>query len=258
MTDTTGTTPFPDSPDAPIAKQHQNPGPPTSAGRAKPYSGYGPVARMLSGPPPMGRALPAFNTDVVPDSPAELFVQWLAEAKDAGVLDPHAVTLATAGTNGMPDARIVLLRDLDLTTCGWVFATDSTSPKGTQLAENPAAAMSLYWPRQGRQIRIRGTVRAWEPAACADEFRTRPPNLKIASLVGRQSEPLQTPAEYDQAVLQATELLNTHPDVAPPDHTLYTLRAQETEFWQADRGQRHVRLHYAQAGPAWHRTLLWP
>ncbi|MEW1718292.1 pyridoxal 5'-phosphate synthase [Streptomyces sp. NPDC093109] len=223
--------------------------------------GYGPVARLLGGLTPLRRELPPFDAESAPSDPAELFVAWLTGAIGRGVLDPQAVTLSTVDADGAPDARIVILRDVDLACGSWVFASDSDSPKGVQLAANPAAALSLYWPLLGRQVRIRGTVRAWAPDDCAEEFRARPPLSKIASLVGRQSEPLGDPAEYGRAAARAAELLRTDAGTVPAAHTVYALRAREVEFWQADRERCHVRLRFVRAGDdgtAWDRTRLWP
>ncbi|MFD0259220.1 pyridoxal 5'-phosphate synthase [Kitasatospora indigofera] len=244
------------------------------------------VAGLLFGRPPMARALPFFDPERAPDAPGPLFADWLAGAFAAGVLDPQVVTLSTIGTDGAPDARALVLRDVDADGGAWVFAIDADSPKGRQLAGHPVAAMTLYWPAQGRQVRVRGTVEAAPPAVSAAEFATRSPGARAATLVGHQSEPLPSPAAYDLAAEEVARRLELDPAVVAPTHTVYTLRAREVEFWQGDQSRRHVRLHYrrtdAEAGGAvageaatggaaageapagdhapagWQRTLLWP
>ncbi|MCX5211902.1 pyridoxamine 5'-phosphate oxidase family protein [Kitasatospora sp. NBC_00240] len=224
------------------------------------------VAGLLFGRPPMARALPFFDPERAPDAPGPLFADWLAGAFTAGVLDPQVVTLSTIGADGVPDARALVLRDVDADGGAWVFAIDADSPKGRQLAAHPVAAMTLYWPAQGRQVRVRGTVEAASREVSAAEFATRSPGARAAVLVGRQSEPLASLGEYDLAADEAGRRLELDPAVDAPTHTVYTLRAREVEFWQGDQSRRHVRLRYdrpaAAAGgdaPAgWERTLLWP
>lgn len=109
---------------------------------------------------PMARELPPFDPDATPAEPGPLFVEWLLGAFEAGVPDAQVITLSTVDPDGMPDARVLVLRDVDTEQGGWVFWTDAGSPKGRQLAERPAAAITVYWPQLGRQVRIRGEVEA--------------------------------------------------------------------------------------------------
>lgn len=222
-----------------------------------------PVAELLLGRPPMDHALPTFDPDRAPTGAGQLFVEWLTEAVADGVVDPQVVTLSTVDADGAPDARMVVLRDVDVQSGGWMFAGDADSPKGRQLAVRSEAAMTLYWPRQGRQIRIRGHVRQAPREVAAAEFLTRSPMSRSASLVGHQSEPMGSLAAYDAAAREAEALLEDAPDAVSPGHTVYWLLAREAEFWQGDPNRRHVRLLYVRNGPVtapagWTRTLLWP
>src|SRR5271154_1704701 len=97
-----------------------------------------------------------FDPESVPDDPADLFATWLASAIDAGVSEPHAMTLSTCDSDGRPDARVLILKDVDAD--GWWFATASHSATGQQLASQPSAALTFYWPALARQVRIRGGV----------------------------------------------------------------------------------------------------
>ncbi|WP_233580614.1 pyridoxine/pyridoxamine 5'-phosphate oxidase [Streptomyces triticirhizae] len=220
------------------------------------------MRELLARAPLMARALPTFAPDAAPGSPVELFAAWLAEAVAVGVLDPGAALLSTAGADGRPDARIVALRDVEADEAGWVFASDAASPKGVQLAQRPAAALTFYWPLQGRQIRVRGDVTQAAREVSLAEFGSRSPASKIAGLVGRQSTPLASLPDWDEAAEGARRQLANNPDAHPPGHTVYTLAAHQVEFWQGDPGRRHVRLRYTQNSPAdggaWERTLLWP
>jgi pyridoxamine 5'-phosphate oxidase len=222
-----------------------------------------PVAELLLGRPPMDRALPSFDPDRAPAGAGQLFVDWLTEAVAEGVADPQVVTLSTVDADGAPDARVLVLRDVDVQAGAWVFAADADSPKGRQIAVCAEAAMTVYWPPMGRQIRIRGRIGQAGPEAAADDFLSRSSASRIAALVGRQSEPLGSLAAYDEAVREAEALEEVAPDLVAPGHTVYLLRAREVEFWQGSADRRHIRLLYVRKGPpegvaAWSRTLLWP
>ncbi|MEU1287787.1 pyridoxal 5'-phosphate synthase [Kitasatospora sp. NPDC005856] len=225
-------------------------------------SGPSSVPELLLGRPPMARPLPSFDHEAAPAEPGPLFVDWLATALHAGVLDPQAFTLSTVDADGMPDARVLVLRDVDATGTGWNFSAAADSPKGRQLAGHPAAALTVYWPQLGRQVRVRGTVERAADLVAAAEFATRSPAARVGALVGRQSEPLGSFDEYDEAVAVARRRLETHPDAVAPGHAVYTLWAHEVEFWQGDAQRRHIRLRYTRTGPVsspdWSRTLLWP
>ncbi|MFE6056858.1 pyridoxal 5'-phosphate synthase [Kitasatospora sp. NPDC056446] len=220
------------------------------------------VPELLLGRPPMARPLPSFDHEDVPAEPGPLFVDWLATALDAGVLDPQAFTLSTVDADGMPDARVLVLRDVDAAGTGWNFSAAADSPKGRQLADHPAAALTVYWPQLGRQVRVRGSVERALDLVAAAEFATRTPAARVGALVGRQSEPLGSLAEYDEAVAVARRRLETYPDAVAPGHAVYTLWAHEVEFWQGDAQRRHVRVRYTRSGPVsapgWSRSLLWP
>lgn len=220
------------------------------------------VPELLLGRPPMARPMPSFEPAAAPAEPGPLFVDWLAGALAAGVLDPQVVTLSTVDADGLPDARVLVLRDVDASGTGWVFSAAADSPKGRQLADHPAAALTLYWPQLGRQVRVRGTVERAADQVAAAEFATRSPAARIATLVGRQSEPLGSLDEYDEAAVAARRRLEAAPGTVAAGHAVYTLWAHEVEFWQGDADRRHVRLRYSRTGPVrspeWSRTLLWP
>ncbi|MFJ9693181.1 pyridoxal 5'-phosphate synthase [Kitasatospora sp. NPDC101183] len=225
-------------------------------------SGPRSVPELLLGRPPMARPLPSFDIEAAPAEPGRLFVEWLATALDAGVLDPQAFTLSTVDADGMPDARVLVLRDVDAAGTGWNFSITADSPKGRQLAHHPAAALSVYWPQLGRQVRVRGSVERAADLVAAAEFATRSPAARAASLVGRQSEEMAALDEYDEALAAAYRALEATPDVVAPGHAVYTLWAHEVEFWQGEAHRRHVRLRYTRTGPVrtpeWTRALLWP
>ncbi|MBC9715018.1 pyridoxal 5'-phosphate synthase [Streptomyces sp. TRM66268-LWL] len=204
-----------------------------------------------------GGEIPAFDPSTAPPAPEELFTEWLLHALDAGVREPHAMTLSTAGADGNPTARVLILKNVDAE--GWQFASDSGGVKGRDLAERPYAALTFYWPQLARQVRVRGPVVPAGTAASRVDFLARGIGARAESLLGRQSEPLTDLAERDAAVAQSLTRVEQDPGLVPEGWQLLTVRAESVEFWQGDKGRRHTRLTYLpEPDGSWRRQLLWP
>jgi len=191
--------------------------------------------------------LPSFDP-AVPDQPMDLFASWLRSAVAAGVPQPNAMVLSTVDDLGHPDARVVILRSAD--TSGWSFASTAAGPKGTQLAAVPWAALTWYWPQQGRQIRARGSVRALDGAP---DFLARSPAGRAEAVVAaRQSQPLGSITELGAALAAA------EPDHVPHAWTRYEVSPTEVQFFQIATSRQHVRVRYDLTDNTWSHTLLWP
>ncbi|MBB1156584.1 MULTISPECIES: pyridoxine/pyridoxamine 5'-phosphate oxidase [Amycolatopsis] len=199
--------------------------------------------------------LPEFDPDHTPETPEELFLAWLTEAGEH-VLAPHAVTLSTVDADGAPDARVVILKNVD--EDGWAVATSSESPKGQQLAANPRAALTFFWPGRGRQVRVRGLVVPAAPEVSADDFLARPPASRAEAYVGHQSEVLSDPEKLVEAAAAAADWVAENPDVAPETWTRYLIQPESVEFWQASHDRRHLRVRYRREPAGWVRERLWP
>ncbi|GGU88302.1 oxidase [Streptomyces albospinus] len=200
--------------------------------------------------------LPSFDPAQAPADPLPLFRRWLREAAEAGVPEPHTMTLATADEAGAPSLRTLMLHDAD--ERGWHFGTHRGSRKGRELAARPRAALGFYWPAVGRQVRIHGTVTAAGPEESAADLHHRSTGALAAALVGHQSEVLGSAEELARASEAAWEHARREPDAPVPSWTLYVLRADEVEFFQGDALRRHVRLNYRRTESGWERELLWP
>jgi pyridoxamine 5'-phosphate oxidase len=200
--------------------------------------------------------MPFFDPGTAPDSPVRLFLDWLREAVESKVHAPHAVNLSTVDEDGAPDARIVILKDVD--GSGWAVASSADSPKGRQLAANPRAALTFFWPEQGRQVRVRGTVVVADPAVNEADFQRRHPSARALVLAGRQSQVLGEPGDVEAAVKAALEQLQAQPGLGSVTWAVYTVVPDTVEFWQADPERRHTRLRYTRAAGGWQRDLLWP
>ncbi|KPI19776.1 Pyridoxal 5'-phosphate synthase [Actinobacteria bacterium OK074] len=213
---------------------------------------------------PATTALPPFDPAGAPDEPLPLFAAWFAEAVAAGETEPHTVALATAGADGLPDVRIVMLHGAD--DDGWSFASHATSRKGVQLAARPYAALAFYWPVLGRQVRVRGPVTLAPPRDARADLHVRSTGALAAALVGHQSEVLPSVEELARASDAAWDRARREPEAEAPTWTLYRLRPDEVEFFQGDERRRHVRLTYrhrpegaqGERKGGWERELLWP
>ncbi len=212
------------------------------------------ILRALKSFPP---EMPEFDTRTAPDSPVTLFLAWLNDAIANQEVAPHAMTLATTDGVGSVSSRVLICKDVD-EAGRWYFRLSAESQKGRELAKSPHAALSFYWPELGRQIRIRGAADPADSQASAADFLARSPAARADALIGRQSEPLQDPAELDAALRHAKSRVAADPGQVAPAWTLYAVSADDVEFWQADHQRRHTRLRYQRTASTWTRSLLWP
>jgi pyridoxamine 5'-phosphate oxidase len=209
------------------------------------------------------RRLPVFDSDLddvdfsdAPADPYRLAHDWLLDAIGRGEPEPHAMTLSTCAADGTPDARVLILKDLDQD--GWWFATSNLSGKGQQLAAAPNAALTFHWKSLARQMRVRGSVRTASPADSASDFRARGLGARAVALASHESQPLRSRAECELAVATAHTQLAQNPELIAPHWTIYVLAACQIEFWQADPQRQHRRLEYRFDAGTWTYQLLWP
>jgi pyridoxamine 5'-phosphate oxidase len=168
-------------------------------------------------------------------------------------VQPQAMTLATSTADGHPSSRTILLKDVDATSL-W-FASLKSGPKGAELAENPEAALVLYWREQGRQIRVVGTVEEGPRKISEADFLKQRPASRALAIAGRQSEPIEN---YDAQLKPAQKKIAAHPDFVPLDWVAYRLTPWSVEFWQAERKREQIRLRYLRESSGWVKDHLWP
>jgi pyridoxamine 5'-phosphate oxidase len=181
------------------------------------------------------------EADLDPD-PLAQFRRWFDQAVTASVQMPEAMTLATATADGMPAARVVLLRGVDQR--GFVFFTNYQSRKGRELAANPRAALVFYWPELQRQVRIEGMVDKVAAGESDAYFQSRPHGHQLGAWASAQSETIAGREIFDERL---RELQRQFPlgEVPRPEYWGgYRVVPQLYEFWQGRENRLHDRLCY--------------
>ena len=196
-----------------------------------------------------------FEEQLDPD-PVIAFGNWFAEAQRQGVPQAEAMTLATAGADRRPSARMVLLKGWGPE--GFVWFTGYQSRKGEELAANPRAALLLFWQPQGRQVRIEGSVEKTSEEASRRYFQTRPVGSQVAAAVSRQSRPVGSREELERAYAELAAEAGDGPLPLPAHWGGYVLHPDVFEFWEHRDNRLHDRLRYEREGAGWRRIRLQP
>ena len=193
--------------------------------------------------------------DLDPD-PLRQFERWFAEARDAGLTAPEAMTLATSTPDGRPSARMVLLKAAD--ERGFGFHTNYESRKGDELAANRRAALLFWWQALGRQVRVEGDVERVPPEESETYFRSRPLGSRRAAWASPQSRPLADRDELDRLYADAVARFPGEEVPLPPHWGGLRLVPDAYEFWQHGDDRLHDRVRYERDGDGWRRARLAP
>jgi pyridoxamine 5'-phosphate oxidase len=192
------------------------------------------------------------------DEPLRLFAAWFDEAKRLEPSDASAMTLATVDDDGLPNARMVLLKGFD--EHGFVFYTNLDSAKGRELDRHPKAALVFHWKSLNRQVRLRGTVEPVDAAEADAYFATRARLAQIGAWASKQSAPLESRIAFEKSIALAMAKYAVGTVPRPPNWSGYRVTPLVMEFWHDRPYRLHDRIEFRRAaatGP-WSKTRLYP
>ena len=199
----------------------------------------------------------ALNEGDLHADPLKQFQRWVDEAIAAELPEPLAAALATADATGTPSVRMILIRGID--SDGLRFYTNHESRKGQDLAANPQAALTLWWPEFERQARCSGPVRQLAETESAAYFASRPRESQLGALASRQGHPIPSrDALEDRLATEAAAHPGNAPIELPEFWGGYLLTPARWEFWQGRENRLHDRFEYLPSGATWEARRLQP
>lgn len=188
--------------------------------------------------------------------PFRLFDEWFAEARAAEPNEPEAMALATAGADGQPSARMVLLKAHGLE--GFIFYTHEQSAKGEDLAQNPCAALLFHWKSLCRQIRIEGSIERVSDAEADAYFASRVRDSQLGAWASDQSHPLDSRDTFERRFEEAKRRFEGKEVPRPATWGGYRVVPERIEFWTAREHRLHERRLFTRLEDGWTEGLLYP
>ncbi|WP_174801879.1 pyridoxamine 5'-phosphate oxidase [Martelella limonii] len=190
--------------------------------------------------------------------PFELFAKWLKDAEASEPNDPSAVAVATVDEDGLPNVRMVLMKEFDKN--GFVFYTNFESQKGRELLGQPKAAMCFHWKTLRRQVRLRGPVEVVSEEEADAYFQSRPRGSRIGAWASKQSRALESRFALETAVAQTTARYGVGEIPRPPYWSGFRLKPVSIEFWHDGKFRLHDRIEFRRnaAEGGWHKVRMYP
>ncbi|MDB4121628.1 pyridoxamine 5'-phosphate oxidase [Flavobacteriaceae bacterium] len=199
----------------------------------------------------------SLTEDTVLENPLEQFAAWFEDAeKTPTVEEPNAMTLSTVDTQGVPKARVVLLKEF--TQEGFVFYTNYTSGKAQAIAQNNMVCISFFWPSLERQIIITGMVVKISQEKSIAYFNKRPRESQLGAVVSDQSTSIDSREALEEKLLDLEKQYQTKPIVKPAHWGGYLIQPTSYEFWQGRSSRLHDRIKYTKINNSWNIGRLQP
>lgn len=195
------------------------------------------------------------RADLLPD-PIAQFRKWFDEAMRAEVLEPNAMTLATANAQGEPSSRTVLIKAVD--ERGFVFFTNYESRKGRDLTANPKASATFYWRELERQVNVFGTVTKVPRAESETYFQSRPLGSQYAAWASTQGAVVSDRTSLESKLAEIKEKYSTRKVPLPAYWGGYVIAPYAVEFWQGRPNRLHDRFRYLKQADRWQIDRLSP
>ena len=186
----------------------------------------------------------------------EALGQWVEEAREAGEVEPTAMTLATVDEAGLPSARVVLLKALD--AAGPVFYTNLNSRKGGELRNQPGVALNFYFTRLDRQVRVEGTAQVVSDEQADAYFASRDRGSQLGAWASQQSQPLAARRELTDRIAELEKKYEGTDVPRPPHWSGVRVTPTAMELWQGRAHRIHERWRYEPGPHGWQKTLLQP
>lgn len=188
--------------------------------------------------------------------PFTLFAQWLADATASEPNDPNALALATVDDEGLPNVRMVLLKDFDQD--GFVFYTNYESQKGRELLGARKAAMCFHWKSLRRQVRVRGDIETVTDAEADEYYASRARGSRIGAWASKQSRPLESRFALEKAVAEYTAKFGLGDIPRPPHWSGFRLKPSSIEFWHDRKFRLHDRVEFKRIDGGWDKVRMYP
>ncbi len=189
-------------------------------------------------------------------SPFPLFCQWYEEVQKLGLKEPAAATIATATKDGIPSARILLLKNFD--ERGFCFYTNMSSRKGKEIHDNPNAAVCFFWDEVIRQVRIEGTVERVSEKESDDYFARRDRGSQIGSWASKQSHIMENTEDLPSRVAEIAKEFEGKPIPRPFFWSGFRVVPKTIEFWQSGQFRLNTRVLYTKTNDGWKTDRLYP
>lgn len=197
------------------------------------------------------------DVDSVDKDPVKQFEKWFGEALNSEVMEPNAMNLATVNDQGRPSSRVVLLKGLEKNR--FIFYTNFQSRKGKELENNPACALTFFWPELERQVRVEGIASRVEIPLSDVYFKSRPRESQIGAWASPQSAHVENRAILEQRLREIEKKFEGQ-EVLPRPHQWggFQVEPLQIEFWQGGPGRMHDRIQFVKIENAWKIYRLAP